>query len=227
MFDRYSESARQVIFFARCEAGILGSSLVEPEHLLLGLLRVDELLLRMLPGDAPAAIGADIEKRFPRSEVASRVVDLPLSFPVKCVLAYGAEESERLNHKVIEPGHLTLGLLHMEDCIAAKILRSHGIASDSFRSIALDALAAPPEVETARQSAYLGDAIATLENLVGQTRKHLKRYADSYGELPLAGKPWKRKEALGHLVDWAAAHQMWFARALTEPALVARDYPPG
>ena len=226
MFERYSESARQVIFSARCEAGILGSSLVEPEHLLLGLLREDEHLLRVLPGDAPEAIRADIEKHFARSEVTSTSVDLPLGFPAKCVLAYGAEEAERLNHKVVEPGHLTLGLLHMEDCMAAKILRSHGIASESLRSIVRDAPPAPPGLEAARQSAYLGDAIAALENLLGQTRKHLKRYADSYGELPLAGKPWKRKEALGHLVDWATAHQMWFARALTEPALVTRGYPP-
>ena len=37
--------------------------------------------------------------------------------------------------------------------------------------------------------------------------------------------PWKRKEALGHLVDWAAIHQVWFACALTEPKLVAAGYP--
>jgi len=30
---------------------------------------------------------------------------------------------------------------------------------------------------------------------------------------------------VGHLIDWAAAHQHWFARALTEPKLTATGYP--
>ena len=39
MFERYTEEARRVIFFARYEASVFGSPYVEPEHLLLALLR--------------------------------------------------------------------------------------------------------------------------------------------------------------------------------------------
>jgi ATP-dependent Clp protease ATP-binding subunit ClpC len=39
MFERYTEKARRVIFFARHEAGRYGSLQIESEHLLLGLLR--------------------------------------------------------------------------------------------------------------------------------------------------------------------------------------------
>jgi ATP-dependent Clp protease ATP-binding subunit ClpC len=42
MFDRFSESARRVVFWARVEAGRLGSDAIEPEHLLLGLLIEDQ-----------------------------------------------------------------------------------------------------------------------------------------------------------------------------------------
>ena len=38
-------------------------------------------------------------------------------------------------------------------------------------------------------------------------------------------RPWTRKEAFGHLIDWACAHQQWFVRALTEPKLIAAGYP--
>ena len=38
MFERYSEKARRVIFFARYEASRFGASYIETEHLLLGLL---------------------------------------------------------------------------------------------------------------------------------------------------------------------------------------------
>jgi hypothetical protein len=41
MFERYTERARRSIFFARWEASKLGSLYIEPEHLLLGLIRYD------------------------------------------------------------------------------------------------------------------------------------------------------------------------------------------
>ncbi|MFZ0862910.1 MAG: Clp protease N-terminal domain-containing protein [Candidatus Sulfotelmatobacter sp.] len=41
MFERYTEIARRVIFFARYEASQFGSPYIETEHLLLGLLRED------------------------------------------------------------------------------------------------------------------------------------------------------------------------------------------
>ena len=40
MFERYTEKARRVIFFARYEASQFGSPYIETEHLLLGLLDV-------------------------------------------------------------------------------------------------------------------------------------------------------------------------------------------
>src|ERR687885_6758 len=42
MFERYTEKARRVIFFARYEASQFGSPYIETEHLLLGLLREEK-----------------------------------------------------------------------------------------------------------------------------------------------------------------------------------------
>ena len=42
MFERYTERARRVLFFARYEASQLGSISIETEHLLLGLIREGE-----------------------------------------------------------------------------------------------------------------------------------------------------------------------------------------
>jgi len=44
MFERYTEKARRVIFFARYESSQFGSPYIETEHLLLGLLREDKAL---------------------------------------------------------------------------------------------------------------------------------------------------------------------------------------
>ncbi len=48
MFERYTEKARRVIFFARYEASQFGTPAIEPEHLLLGLLKEDKALNRSL-----------------------------------------------------------------------------------------------------------------------------------------------------------------------------------
>jgi hypothetical protein len=55
---------------------------------------------------------------------------------------------------------------------------------------------------------------------------HLDAYSDKDASHRLKRKPWSRKEALGHLIDWACAHQQWIATALSETKLVATAYPP-
>ena len=44
MFERYTEKARRVIFFARYEASQFGAAQIEAEHILLGLIREDKHL---------------------------------------------------------------------------------------------------------------------------------------------------------------------------------------
>ena len=55
VFERYTESARRVIFFARYFTGRTGSLEIETEHLLLGLLRQDQGLGRRFLGSPWAA----------------------------------------------------------------------------------------------------------------------------------------------------------------------------
>ena len=112
MFERYTEKARRVIFFARYEASQFGSPYIETEHLLLGLLREDKALTnRFLRSHASVeSIRKQIEGHTTIREKVSTSVDLPLSNECKRVLAYAAEEAERLSHKHIGTEHLLLGL---------------------------------------------------------------------------------------------------------------------
>ena len=66
-------------------------------------------------------------------EKVSTSVDLPLSNECKRVLAYAAEEAERLSHKHIGSEHLLLGLLREEKCFAAEILSERGLTRDRLR----------------------------------------------------------------------------------------------
>jgi hypothetical protein len=135
MFERYTEKARRAIFFARFETSRFGSPYIETEHLLLGLLREDKVLVNRLLRSRAAieSIRRQIEARSKIDEKVSTAVDLPLSHDCKRVLAYGAEEAERLNNKYIGTPHLLLGLLREEKSFAAQLLREQGLTLDSVR----------------------------------------------------------------------------------------------
>ena len=129
MFERYTEKARRVIFFARYEASQFGSPYIETEHVLLGLLREDKALTErfLLTHLASESIRKDIEGHTRIRERVSTSVDLPLSNESKRVLAYAAEEAERLSQKHIGTEHLLLGLLREEKCFAGELLHKRGL----------------------------------------------------------------------------------------------------
>jgi ATP-dependent Clp protease ATP-binding subunit ClpC len=129
MFERYTEKARRTIFFARYEASQFGSPYIETEHLLLGLLREDKALThRFLRGHSDIEeIRRQIDSATMKREKTSTSVDLPLSNEGKRVLAYSAEEAERLSHRHIGTEHLLLGLLREENSFAANILHERGV----------------------------------------------------------------------------------------------------
>src|SRR5579885_2228467 len=135
MFEKYTEKARRVIFFARYEASQFGSSYIETEHLLLGLLREDKALTnRFLRSHTSIeSIRKQIEGRTTIREKVSTSVDLPLSQECKRVLAYAAEEAERLSHKHIGTEHLLMGLLREEKSFAAEILHERGLRLSALR----------------------------------------------------------------------------------------------
>lgn len=136
MFERYTEKARRVIFFARYEASQFGASQIEAEHILLGLMREDKNLANRFFSRAQSSIEAirkEIEGRTILRERISTSVDLPLSIEAKRVLAFAAEESERLNHRHIGTEHLLLGLMREENSVAAEILYERGLRLSDIR----------------------------------------------------------------------------------------------
>ena len=79
MFERYTEKARRIVFFARYEASEFGSQAIETEHLLLGILREDKALVHRFlpPSDSVVSIRQRIRARLP----GARRFRLPSTFP--------------------------------------------------------------------------------------------------------------------------------------------------
>jgi Clp amino terminal domain, pathogenicity island component/NTF2 fold immunity protein len=143
MFERFTERARRVIFFARYEASQYGSTTIEIEHLLLGALKEDRDLIKRFSGSSTTAenIRTEIEKHLTLREKVSASVDLPLSEACKRVLTLALNECVALNHPHVEVEHLLLGILRQETSTASQILQTFGI--DEFavrRQIAPDSL---------------------------------------------------------------------------------------
>jgi ATP-dependent Clp protease ATP-binding subunit ClpC len=129
VFERYTEGARRVLFFARYEASNFGSLQIEPEHLLLGVLRRRGLSQR-LGADAGLTYKvavAEIRKQHPPREKVSTSVEMPFSETAKASLHAAAREADDLGHSYIGSEHLLLGVLHADGTTAKAVLESHGI----------------------------------------------------------------------------------------------------
>ncbi len=137
MFERYTESARRVLFFSRYEATRLGSLTIGTEHVLLGVLR-----------DGPRAI-----ERFTRTEAAAETlrqslasiagpprerasteIEVPFSNDAKLALSRAALEADQLPHHFITPEHLVLGILVASAQGAARALADAGVEPDAIRA---------------------------------------------------------------------------------------------
>ena len=135
MFEKYTEKARRVIFFARYEVSQFGSKSIEPEHLLLGLLREDKSLAEcFLPADVSIEMFREqIEAHMTKGGRIPTAVEIPLSDVSKGVLKYAEEESTNLRHRYIGTDHLLLGLLREKHSIAERVLRSNGVNLSDVR----------------------------------------------------------------------------------------------
>jgi hypothetical protein len=193
MFERYTEKARRVIFFARYEASLVGSPEIGDEHLLIGLMREDKGLLRHYIGGEPSAesIRAAITASTVVREPISASVDLPLSPDAQRILAYAAEEAERLAHQHIGTEHLLLGILREESCLSARLLRERGLTLETAR-VRIDEAAQ----ESGKNIRFIGQGIGSVaaRNLgthirlieVGSSEPLLTHYASEW--LPRIGE---------------------------------------
>ena len=136
MFERYTERARRVLFFARYEATQLGSTSIETEHLLLGLIREGKGLTSRIFARSHLSLESirkEIEGRTVFRDKVSTSVDIPFSPETKRVLQFSAEEADRLLHTYIGTEHLLLGLLREEHSVASSILYEKGMRLSSVR----------------------------------------------------------------------------------------------
>ena len=137
MFERYTEKARRVIFFARYEALQYGSQVISPEHILLGLMREDKTISpRFFPfrNNLPVeAVRREVEERIVLRERIPQSAELHLSPETKKILVFASEEGKQMKSRHVGPEHLLLGLVREQTSIAAEILYQYGLNVQNVR----------------------------------------------------------------------------------------------
>lgn len=200
MFERYTEKARRVIFFARYEASKCGSPYIETAHLRASLHReAGSLFDRFgVAYEPPKAAAAPLT-----------TVDLPLSEASKRALQYALEEAEWLASPAIGPGHLLLGVLREEGAEVYKIRRA--TLEESWP-------------DTSKAAPALVDVLRDFDSRVTTATEKLLEISEAAASEPLREGGWSRKQILGHLIDSAANNHQRFVRAQLEELHVSRGY---
>src|SRR5713101_5220218 len=117
MWQRFTERARRVVFFAQEETARLGENYVSTEHLLLGLVREnDNVAARILEGRlgiSLSSIRQETEKQVTRGP-GNLGKDMQLAPRAKRMIDLAYDEARNLSNNYIGTEHLLLGLIREE-----------------------------------------------------------------------------------------------------------------
>jgi ATP-dependent Clp protease ATP-binding subunit ClpC len=145
MFERFSETARRTLYFARHETTELGGMAIEANTCSSAcfartkdrhpIYSPPRTFLTPMRGPRSRHTGG-VRPQVPTSE------ELPFSDETERILQYATEEADRLGHEYIGTGHLLLGVLREDGSFAAGMLGSHGMTIEDLRQHIVD----PPVV---------------------------------------------------------------------------------
>src|SRR5271166_1477407 len=149
----FTPRAQQVLALARKEAERFNHNYVGTEHLLLGLIKLDQgvavnVLQKM--GLDLERVRMEVEKHVGSHPETNMIGNIPYTPRVKKVLAIAGKEAKVLNHPYVGTEHILLGLLREGEGVAARVLKSLEVDPARTRNEILKELDpnfTPPESE--------------------------------------------------------------------------------
>jgi ATP-dependent Clp protease ATP-binding subunit ClpA len=139
VFERFTDRARRVVVLAQEEARRLDHNFIGTEHLLLGLLHVDDMAGQLLQG-----LGFGLDETRARVEAGGKPRrhapsgHIPFTPRAKKTLEMSLREALQMGDNFIGGEHILLGLLREGEGLGAEILHEHGLSLDEIRrSVAL------------------------------------------------------------------------------------------
>jgi ATP-dependent Clp protease ATP-binding subunit ClpA len=131
MFERFTDRARRVLVLAQEEARLLNHNYLGTEHILLGLVHEGEGVAALVLDSF--GVGLDTVRQRIKEAVGDSpgagVGAPPFTPRSKKVLELSLREALRLGHNYIGTEHLLLGLVRVDEGLAAQILTQLGVPS--------------------------------------------------------------------------------------------------
>lgn len=143
MWQRFTERARRVVFYAQEEAHKHGDSYVDTTHLLLGLLRdQDTVAVRVIEslGCSAHKLREAVEKGIGPAKEDS-TADMTLTPRAKRTVDMAYDEARSLGNNYLGTEHLLLGLIRDDSSDAGKIFANAGITLEAARKWVMEAQA--------------------------------------------------------------------------------------
>jgi ATP-dependent Clp protease ATP-binding subunit ClpC len=145
VFERFTERGRQVVVRAQDEARLLKHNYIGTEHILLGLLRVED----GIAAQVLTSLGVGTEAV--REQVARIVGDgeelttgqIPFTPRAKKVLELSLREGLSLGSESIDTEHILLGLVRENEGVATRVLLDFGLDDDEIRNATIKRLSTP------------------------------------------------------------------------------------
>jgi len=192
MWQRFTERARKVVFYAQEEAQKFGEGYVSTEHLLLGLVREsDSVAARVLEklGVSLNRIRAEVEKQLPRGD-ARPSQDMTLTPRAKRVIDLAYDEARNLNNNYIGTEHLLLGLIREGDGLAGRVLAKLGVELEKARRevMSLQDNETQTKSGTSRASSAPGSGTATKTQTLDEFGRDLTELARDGKLDPVVGR---------------------------------------
>jgi ATP-dependent Clp protease ATP-binding subunit ClpC len=136
MFDLWSEASCRVVFAARFEAGSVGCPLIDTEHLLLGMVRVDPASVRAIG----ASVSIDqIKTRAQEWHLDGRGIptskDMGTTDDLAQIFERATVEAKAAGCRVVRTEHVLFALMSETGCHAAVILEETGGRLENARSL--------------------------------------------------------------------------------------------
>ena len=134
--NRFTKKTQQVLSRAVEEARLLNQDYVGTEHLLLGLMKdAEEITSNVFAVlDVQSALVIRTLERMMSKRQGQQVSQPALTPSTKRVIQIAVDEARNMGHHYINPGHLLLGLLTLEECIAVQVLEKLGLDLQAVRT---------------------------------------------------------------------------------------------
>ncbi|MCH1479581.1 ATP-dependent Clp protease ATP-binding subunit [Crocinitomicaceae bacterium] len=138
MEAKFSPRVKDLLSHSRQEAFRLRNEFVSAEHLLLGLIKLNEgtglRIIHEFQLDLEA-IKTEVDMLLERQSVAKlENANLPLLKQTENIIKQSYLEAKQFKSSVIGTAHILLTILRYEDCAACKILNKYGIMYENARS---------------------------------------------------------------------------------------------